>query len=160
MTIVAAVLALLTQDQIENPEYKGWASFKPGSSVTYRMTVGGAAQPGTQKLTLKSVNENEVVVEMELTREGKPAGAPRERKVAAKISAGQTKTAQEGEEEIELGGKKLKCRWKLFEKTLGNSKAVTQKVWFHDDIPGMAAQVEISMPEARSTMTAAEWEKK
>src|SRR5437870_3027182 len=100
MSIIAAfAISALLQDQIDNPEYKGWKSFKPGSSVTYKYVREGGAPAGEQKTTLKSVDDNEAVIETEFIRDGKVAGKPMERKVPAKLAAAQAgKTTGEGEE--------------------------------------------------------------
>lgn len=158
MTLAAVVLALLVQEQVDNPEYKGWASFKPGSTVTHK----GGAQNIEQKTTLKSLGDGELVLELEISMGGKAMGRPAERKITAKLPAEQApKVLKEGEEEVEAGGKTLKCAWKEFEKKLPGGKVATMKVFSHGDIPGMAARIDVSLDGgARNTMVATAWEKK
>ncbi len=162
MTIIALAFALLAQETVDNPEYKGWAPFKPGSSVTYRTTKDGAVQPGTQKVTLKSLSDSEAVIETEYSMDGKAMGKPMERKVAAKAPAAQAaKNVKEGEEEVEAGGKKLKCRTREFEKKLPSGKTVTVKFWINEEVPGMAVQMETTGEGSpKTTMVASGWEKK
>ena len=158
MIVATLVLAALAQDSIDSPEYMGWASFKPGSSVTYKYSP----QEGGQKMTLKSVGENEVVIETEIIYNGKPAGKATERKIPSKIAAADApKDVKKGEEEIEVGVRKLKCRTREFEKKLASGKTITMKIWASDEIPGAGAQVQtLSEGGGKFSMIATEWEKK
>jgi hypothetical protein len=158
MTILAFVLAALVQAQVDNPEFKGWTAFKPGSSVTHK----GGPQGVEQKSTLKTVGEAEVVVETEMSLGGKVMGKPLERKIPAKLAAADApKALKEGEEEIEAGGKTLKCKWKEFEKKFGGGKTALMKVWMSEEIPGGAAKVEVAVDgTGKNTMVASAWEKK
>jgi hypothetical protein len=161
MVIAAVLWAVLVQDA-ENPEYKGWKSFKTGSSVTYKFNREGNPQSGEQKMTLKSIDDNEAVVETEFVMNGKSAGKPTERKIPAKLAAGPRPELKEGpEEEIEVAGKMLKCRTREFEKKLESGKTMKVKYWGHEDIPGMAARVETILEGGmKITMVASQWEKK
>src|SRR6185295_10142 len=87
MTMLTLALAVLLQDQVDNPEYKGWAAFKPGSSVTHKVQNNVNPQGGDQKTTLKSVGDAELVVEVAMTLGGQPLGKPMERKIPAKVPA-------------------------------------------------------------------------
>ena len=157
MTLVAALFVLLAQDLVDNPEFKGWTAFKPGSSVTYKYN----SQEGGQKVTLKSVGDTEIVVETEILLNGKAAEQKRERKIPAKIAASLVaKDPKEGEEEIDVAGKKMKCRTRESEKKLPSGKIATVKVWIQEEIPGMAAQVQSLTDTGKFLMTVTEWEKK
>jgi hypothetical protein len=157
MRILALLLALLAQDQVDNPEYKGWAAFKPGSFVVWKYTV----QQGFQKNTLKSVSDTEVVIETEISPDGKFGGKSTERKIPAKLSADLApKNVKDGEEEIEVAGKTLKCKTKEYDKVLPGGKKSTVKIWGHEDIPGRGARVAITTETGKFEMTATEWEKK
>jgi hypothetical protein len=158
MSILLAVLAALVQDQVENPEYKGWAAFKPGSSVTYKVQTGGNTA-GEQKYTLKTVADEEVVLSTEMSV---APGRSMDRKIPATIPAAKMqKNVKEGEEELEVGGKKLRCVTREFEVTTANNKKILMKVWIHDDIPGKAARTDIAQEGApKMSMVASSWEKK
>ncbi|HVE40152.1 MAG TPA: hypothetical protein VNM14_09710 [Planctomycetota bacterium] len=161
--LIAAVLCSALVQEIENPEYKGWKSFKPGSSVTYKFTREGSPQSGEQKMTLKSIDDNEAVVTSEFTMAGKNAGKPSERSIKAKLAASDPRPElKDGpEEEIEVAGKMLKCRTRELEKKLESGKTMKVKYWGHEDIPGMAAKVETSTEGGmKITMVASQWEKK
>ena len=154
--IAALLFAVSVQETIDNPEYKGWASFKPGSSVTFKYSP----QEGGQKVTLKSVGENEIAIEVVTTYNGR-TGEPAERKVPAKLPAAQApKDVKQGEEEIEAGGKKLKCRTMEYEKKLPGGKTVALKIWVHDDVPGKGVRIQTTSETGKFTMLATEWEKK
>jgi len=155
--MIALILAALVQETVDNPEYKGWSSFKPGSTVTYTLTRDGILQEGVQKITLMSITEKEAALELEIIREDLPASKPFERQVPAKLPKSLTeKVLSTGEEEIEVGGKTLACTWKELEKVLSNGKTVKAKVWISAEIPGMAARIE----GGGSVMNASKWEKK
>jgi hypothetical protein len=160
MTILTLAFAILLQDQVDNPEFKGWAGFKPGSSITYKVQNSMTPEPGEQKSTLKSVGEVELVVEVEMTMGGKPAGKM-ERKVPAKLPADKApKETKKGEEEVEVAGKKLECMTLEFESKAANGKVFQMKVWRNEEVPGMAAKVEVSSENFKNSMIATAWEKK
>jgi hypothetical protein len=161
MIAIALALASLLQETVDNPEYKGWIGFKPGSSVTYTSSRNGTPTEGSQKTTLKSITDTEAVLEMEIVRNGATLGKPFERKVPAKAPAERAgKVLRSGEEEIEVGGKKLTCTWKEMEKTLPSGKTGTSKVWISEEIPGRAARIEMTGDTGKAVMSASEWEKK
>jgi len=162
MLIAMVLCSALLQDQVDNPEYKGWKSFKPGSTVTYKFNREGSPQGGEQKITLKSIDEQEAVIETDFVIAGKGAGKPTERKIPAKVAAAAGQGMKDGpEEEIEVAGKTLKCRTREFEKKLESGKTMKVKYWGHEDIPGMAAKVEtVFEGSAKMTMIAMQWEKK
>jgi len=161
MTILAIALSLLVQDQIDNPEFKGWASCKPGSSVTHKSAGGTGPQGGEQKTVLKSVNDTEAVLEVETIINGKSLGKTMERKVPAKVPADKApKDMKKGEEEIEVAGKKMKCTTMEFDTTTANGKTFHMKIWANDEIPGRSAKMEVSSENYKNTMIASSWEKK
>jgi hypothetical protein len=83
MVMLWIALAALVQDPVDNPEYKGWAAFKPGSSVTYKVQIG--ENPALeQKSVLKSVADEELVLAVEMSA---APGRGMERKVPAKVPA-------------------------------------------------------------------------
>jgi len=86
-----------------------------------------------------------------------------ERKVPAKVNAADApKNVKEGEEEIEAGGKKFKCRTREYEKkNQATGKTAVLKFWINEEIPGMAVQFQTSTEGGvKFAMTASEWEKK
>jgi len=161
MFLAIGVVALL-QNPVDHPEYKGWASFKEGSSVTFTMVVDGKAQEGTMKVTLKSVGEKSVVVDeaRNIKAMGPDRQAPRE--IPATVAPGSIpKPEKEGDEEIQAAGKTLKCHWSEIRKSTAGGRIETVRYWVHDDVPGKMVQMRVTQPEGlTATLTAAEWEKK
>ena len=158
ITLAMGVLALL-QDLGDNPEYKGWAEFKGGSTVTHKMVLNGKPQEGLRRMTLKSVKDDKVVVDVLNTIQA--MGAPRlgEQEIPAKI-AGVLKPEKEGEEEIEAGGKKLKCRWGEITKKAPNGKSEVVRYWLHDEVPGKMVQTKVTYEGGvTAILTASEWKK-
>lgn len=162
MTILTLALSILLQDQVDNPEFKGWEGFKPGSSVTFKVVSTLHPEGGEQKTSLKSAGEAELVVVTDMSIGGKPVAQGQERKVPAKIPAEKApKDVKKGEEEIEAGGKKLKCVTKEFEVTAAGGKTATMKIWVSDEVPGRAARIDITAAGGvRNSMVASSWEKK
>jgi len=163
MTISLLVALLLAQDTVDNPEYRGWAAFKPGSSVTFKIYQDGADRDMAQKMTLKSFDERQAVVETEMTMMGKPLGKATVRRIAAKVAAAdEPKRTKEGEEEIDVAGKKLKCKCFEIEKAGAGGKKMTLKFWVNDDVPGMAVRCDVTTEGAatKGVMVATGWEKK
>jgi hypothetical protein len=158
MMMLVAALSVLVQDQVDNPEYKGWAAFKPGSSVTYKVRIGENVA-GDQTLTLRSVGADELVLSAEMSA---APGRAMERKVPAKVPADKApKNMKEGQEEIEAGGKTLKCATREFEVTTANNKKIQMKVWINDDVPGKAARTDVTQEGGpKMSMVASSWEKK
>ena len=161
MIAIALMLSSLLQDTVDNPEYKGWVGFKPGSSVTYTSSRNGTPTEGSQKTTLKSITDTDAVLEMEIVRNGAVIGKPFERKVPAKVPAAMAgNVLKSGEEEIDVGGKKRTCPWKEMEKTLPSGKTGTSKIWIADDIPGRVARIELTGEAGKIVMSPSEWDRK
>jgi hypothetical protein len=160
--MIIALAVMLAQEQVESMEYRTWADFKPGSSVTHKNYQDGADRDVMVKHTLKSVDEKEAVIETEMTLWGKPVVT--ERRIAAKVAAAdQPKQTKKGEEEIDVAGKKMKCKWFEFEgKGVGVGGKVTVRFWVSDDVPGKTVRVDISREggAAKVEAIATAWEKK
>src|SRR5262245_1591646 len=118
-TLILFAAGLLTLQDAENPEYKRWASFKPGSWVKFKSEIdnGGRkmALPIETTMTLLEVGEKQVVVEELTINTLLPKDSPKQEKASKrtypatrKQKDGETK---EGDEEIEVAGKKLACHW-------------------------------------------------
>ncbi len=166
----AAVLALsFVQEKVENPQYKAWASFKPGSWVKHKMEMEG---PGGQKMemevtaTLTEVTPEKLVLDRKqtMTVGGRTMDLPgKKEEVEAKVEKGKAGTVKitEKEEEITVAGKKLTCKLAEMEMEQNNQK-MTGKSWIHPDIPGGMAQGEFSSPQLPKPMkmVATGWEKK
>ena len=156
---LSVLFALLLQD-VDNPSFKAWAKFKPGSSVTLAATndTGGMKSEAQIIYTLKSNDGKEAVITM--TGSTTVNGAKTDmqasdikhpaktKKVAAAKDAPK---AEEGDEEIEIVGKKVKCHW-IKTLTEANGYKTTRTVWTSDTIPGGTAKIE-STTEGKMKMS-------
>lgn len=143
-------------EMIDNPEYANWAQFKVGSFATVKHTslMGEHKSVSLNTQTLKSVAKDKIVVEMRIEIEGlKQQIPPQTREIPAKIAkAAEPKTpttqpkdmpdvkAKEGDEVIEIDGRKIKTHW--IESRTNMGEMITQsKVWNSEDVPGMIVKL-------------------
>lgn len=167
----AALLGLFTaqEEKVENPQYKGWASFKPGSWVKHKMEMEG---PGGQKMemettaTLVEVTPEKLVIDRKqtMTAGGRTMELPaKKEEVLARVEKGKAGSVKisEKEEEITVAGKTLKCKLAEMEMEQNNQK-MQGKSWLHPDIPGGMAQGEFTSAQLPKPMkmVATGWEKK
>ncbi len=157
--VMGVLLGLFVQD-VDNPTYKSWTKFKAGSSVTLTATndTGGMKSEALIVYTLKSCDGKEAVVTMtgNTTVNGAktemPASDARHAAKAKKVAAAKdAPKPQEGDEEIEVAGKKLKCHWVKTVTETGGYKT-TKTVWWSDAIPGGMAKSE-STTEGKMKMS-------
>jgi hypothetical protein len=161
--LLLAAVAFLALQQVENPEYKRWASFKVGSWTKCKSEIENAgnkmALPIETTFTLLEVDDKQVVVE-ELTRNTlQPKDSPKQEKASKKTykaTRGKSKDeAKEGDEEIEVAGKKLACHWTEY-----SGDAGTAKTWTSPEVPGVV-KMEITLPsKSIQRLIAIAWEKK
>ena len=161
--MLVLLLALL-QDQVDNPEYKAWASFKPGSWVK-RETLWAREKPYEIKLVLKSVSENELQVEMTAPVIDQPKPVIRDVGITARVPAPGTKYLAEGNQEIEVAGRKLRCHWVEYEINSPIHGPQVTREWTSGEVPGGTVRIDDrrknpsdSAWETRMITTA--WEKK
>jgi len=143
-------------DKVENPLAKGWSGFNEGSTVTLRETVRyhGDAPDGkyhpdgmdqkdvTYKLlgtSRASVMVQAIVREYEFLSivESAPTkiSYPHMVKKSHLAAAWEKTGAKEGDEEIEVKGKKYKCHWYEWT-TKGDGETTTHKLWQSSEVPG------------------------
>jgi hypothetical protein len=162
MIFVAALLLSATQD-IENPDYARWAKFKVGSWIKMKSEIenGGnkMALPMETTYTLLEIDDKQAVVEELTLNTLQPKDSPKQekaRKRTYQASIRKKDAAQtEGDEEIEIAGKKLACHW-----TEVKGAAGAIKTWVHPDVPGMV-RIDVGLPsKSIQRLTATAWEKK
>jgi hypothetical protein len=154
LALFAGAAVAYAGDMIDNPEYKNWSHCKAGSWVTYEMVASGNKSSMTYKLLEISADKAVVETSMPPTKVGDkeyPIPATK-RDVPAKVEkpkdeGAKGEKAKEGDEEIELGGKKVKAHF---------MEMKDSKVWYSDEIPGKLAKSKTSASE----MSAVKWEKK
>jgi hypothetical protein len=159
--------------EVGNPEYDRWSSFKPGSWVTFEQPCGkGALMQESYKL-LERTSEKATfqctkvengfkypLFQQSIPRKlavRDPQGAAAQKPDGGEIElqgpGGKQKSIwrkdSEGDEEIEVAGKKLKCHWiKMDYRTDSRLEWVkdmsSTKTWYSKEIPGQVAKMEMS----------------
>ncbi len=160
------------QDAVENPAYRRWADSAPGSWVTLTLEgdTAGYKSRAEMTTTLKEINEKEAVIEQKtvaILMGERTEQPPHKDSIPAKVAKEPPDPAapkpEEGEEEIEVAGKKLKCRWVRLVTEKGGVK-VTTRSWYASEIPGGLARMETTTEGAAAPsivkMAATAWEKK
>jgi len=163
-TLLAAVLVMgagslcYGADQIDNPTYKAWSKFKPGTSATMKMEsdAGGMKSETETTTTLVELNADKAVVEtkMSMNAGGQKMDMPAQKTdVPAKLDKPPEAAApntpkpevKESTEEVEIpGGKKVKA--KVTEtKSDANGMKTVSKVWMSDEVPGGMVKMETTM---------------
>ena len=159
LLITVALLALQDND---HPDYKRWASFKVGSWVKMKSEIDNQGQkmelPVETTFTLLEADDKKVVVEELTVNTLQPKDSPKQEKARKRTypaTRRQKDEAKEGEEELEVAGKKIACRWIEVKASAGSVKT-----WTSAEVPGMV-RMEIGLPtKAIQRLTATAWEKK
>jgi hypothetical protein len=174
VSCVAVVLAFgavaYAADMIDNPEYKFWSSCKAGSWVTLKTEMhmnNMNMESGTTNKLLEITAEKAVLESTSKTiMGGKEYPSPAtKREIAAKIekpadSAKPANKPVEGDEELTVDGKKLKCHWSESESEAGGKKTVS-RVWMCEEVPGHMTKMESKQDgKVTMTMTVEKFEKK
>jgi hypothetical protein len=150
----------------DNPEFAYWSNCKVGSWVKMKLDVIQGGQKIEAELTVKllELTAEKAVLERsgKVTTLGKTVEMPADKdEVKAKVDE-PDKIVKEGDEEVEVAGKKLKCHWVEVAKTEEGAK-VHSKAWMTKEIPGGVAKME-SKPEGAKEpsqkFVALSWEKK
>jgi hypothetical protein len=158
-----ALLLLLAQEA-DDPIYKRWSACKPGSWVKFkRETVAAEGklidlkQEITQ--TLVEADDQKVVLESILVGAVKDPKPKRDTYRAKTLLP--DKVEKEGDEEIEIAGKKMACHW--IQGNLFIAGRTLVRIYLHPDIPGGVVRTDLialgeGKPHARHVAVA--WEKK
>jgi hypothetical protein len=160
--LAALSLAAVQDEMIENQEFKAWSSQKAGAWVKFKMKndMGEMKMEGETTTKLKEISDTKAVLEQTTTFEmmGQKQTNTTTRTAEAKIKKGTdsegSKVEQlgEGDEEIEIKGKKYKCHWVQNKMTHPKRGTAVIKTWRTDEIVGGAAKIEMSS-EAPMKMT-------
>jgi len=121
-------LVFLHQDLIDNPRYPSWSRGEPGSTVTFAISVDFGGPPSPQELIviLKEIDSDKAALRAIDELEGKKKESVRVEKAKVKNEPPAIKRVAEGDEEIEIGGKKYKCHWV---ETKSDDGATWDKTW-------------------------------
>lgn len=162
----ALVLAAAGQDEmVDNPEYASWARQKPGAWVRWKVeTHTGAMKVETELTwTLQKLTPQEAVIEEKTVLNGEKTGHTSSRTLTPKIRKGtlsdgtRVEVPKEGEEEIQVKGRALKCKW-VEQKFSGRAGSI--RTYASDDIVGGVAKMVIKHDVAGKltmTMTVTDW---
>jgi len=165
---------LLAQNEQDNPEFKAWNGFKAGSTVTLKSEteLNGTKSSDEMTTTILEVAEDKVIIEMKgkYIRAGKETDSPaRKREIPAKRRVDQlgpnaprqepdktdTKT---GEEDLEINGVKIKCKWTevtmTFNRVDGGKDIQRIKTWKSDQIPGHLVREEAGRTDSGKSVRA------
>ena len=159
--------------EVDNPEYKAWSKFNPGSYVVMKMTneTAGNKMEITTTTTLVEKTADKLVLEdktsmviggNKIDNPGQKRDVPAKVKVEGTSEQKSDAKVTEGKESIELGGKKVDCKVVEVQAETNGTKSHT-KTWSSDEIPGGTAKQEVHSEGAmKSTMTrvADKWEAK
>ena len=133
-------------EEIDNPEFKSWSQFGPGTSVTVKMVNETHKMEMVTTTTLKSKSAKELVLEAKTTMvvAGNKIEQPaQKRTVPAKMKKFEVKPEDKekapkpktGKEKVKAGGKEYDCKWTETTIEMQGTKTVS-KVWTCDDVPG------------------------
>lgn len=151
-----SAFAVSAEEKVDNPEYKHWAQFKPGSFAEVKMesTVMGTKTKAVTITTLKQLTVEKAVVEVKMTSEAmgqKMEMPPSTQDIPAKIEkqdlpdlepkkgkqpdGTEVLEVKKGKEEVKIDDKKIATEW-LESKVKTGDSTITSKVWTSEEIPG------------------------
>ena len=157
-------------EQKENPEYKLWAKYKPGTSTTLATSSDTAGQTSKMetKTTLSEVADDKVVVEVVTSMEAAgqkmdmpaqkieikkmvdvPAATPEAPKDQPNMPKPETKTS---EESVTVGAGTFKTKLTESTTTMEGNKMMS-KVWTSDEVPGSVVKMESTTDGAMKSTT-------
>jgi hypothetical protein len=168
-----AVAAAQAEDKVDSPIYKHWARFRPGaySVVKDQRTAKGVKAETTITTTLIEVTPEKVVVELQVPTVGgdeKIEMQPKKQIYPAKIEKDEARKMEDpkkgdkvgdaevldvkqGEEEIKVGDKEIKCKW-LQTKSKQGDQTTTTEAWTSDKVPGQVVKMVVTT-EGGAAMT-------
>jgi hypothetical protein len=123
-----------------HPEYRGWAAAKPGSWVRMRIEVRIQNWKQTTEIErkLSACRPDRAVMEQRDRATGKGVqGIFKEVLANYDLAVGST---DEGDGDLEIGGKRAKCRWTRWNFSRLREIVHVQR-WFHEPIPGGIARI-------------------
>jgi hypothetical protein len=154
------------KEMVDNPQYKHWSKFKPGSYVVMKITTAaGKGSETTTTYTLKKVTP--AAVSLEIKTAVQAAGQnmempPAIQEVQAKITRAQFEKQEnkrgereKGEETLRIAGKELKTQW-VYSMFGHNGRVHKNRVWTCDEIPGRVAKMVMSKKGRLETKTVTE----
>lgn len=156
-------LALALQGH-DNPEFPYWKNHKPGATAKYaiEMNQAGNAMKGEMSRVLLEVAADKCVVERKgkITVGDQTVDIPAEKEDVKAKEDKPEKILKESTEEIEVAGKKMKCRYLETEKEEEGGKTFA-KVWANEEVPGGVVKADVKMGDGSTLkLSIVSWEKK
>ncbi len=145
--LAAITPAVQAEDElVDNPLYKHWAQFKPGSYSVLRtyFDASGKVIQSRIRQTLLKVTPTEVIITKKpgMMREEQWVDMVEHKvKIPARITPEEAakqepeNTAGEGEEELDIAGQKLQTHWVALD-TLFARVQKNSKIWTSEEVPG------------------------
>ena len=160
VAVLAFVARTAPAEEIPNPEFVSWSKFKPGTSITTKMTstIGNLSTGATVTVTLLEVGADKLVTEVsgaakvndtagafpsmkiDITKTATGPNAPKQDGAANGRPAG---TFEEGTETLKIAETEIKARWFKF-KSESDGVKTEGKVWVSDDVPGSMVKQEMT----------------
>jgi hypothetical protein len=172
IAVVAFVVPVSAEEKtVDNPTYKAWAAYKPGTTVKVKTVSDTAGNKSETIMAYKllELTDAKAVVEMVVTSKvagmefSAPASKtdhPKTLKIVGTTPAPAPDkkpegVVEEGEETVTMAGKEWKCKWyKTKNKTpVGDMEA---KTWICMDLPGSVVKMESSMTGQAASKTTME----
>ncbi len=163
-------------EMIDNPTYKHWAQFKPGTYVVTKTNsrINNVDTTTITTTTLEEVTPEKVILKIETIVDlaGNEQGMPTHKlNVPAKMKkddltpfdkAAAKPDAKKGKEALEIGGKKVETEWIEAVVEVNKVKSKTRK-WTSDEVPGRIVKMEterLTDPPSKVRMIVAKFEVK
>lgn len=151
--VLTVSVSLCSAEQVENPLYRSWASFKTGSSRTLGGTVsmaGGFNVESEIASTLKDVSKDRVLIEdtTSITMNGqRRPGGTHTQNIASQIDKPQD-WHEVGQEEVKAMGRTFKCTvydGKASAPSRGGQEHQAEaKIWASKEVPGGIVQMKVT----------------
>lgn len=149
-----------------------WLKYGEGSwvelQISTKMTkpVASESEMTTKRTLLKKGDKLKFKLETKMTKPAAMEMPAQETEEDAKIAGGSgtggtggAKELGKGDEELDVAGKKVKCKWVETEYEM-NGKKTTTKSWTSDEVPGGVVKSVTKNEDMESTMVVTGFEKK
>jgi hypothetical protein len=153
LLLLVAALPAAQDDpkEVENPRYRSWSRFKVGTSSKSRLrhSSNGSGYDVESKASLLELNAERAVLRLE-ERENSTGvwkeGEPMKETLPARVSEAELRRTsfgiarqvkpKEGEAELEIAGRRVKCRTEEYQDSPGPESGERFMLWRSDAIPG------------------------
>jgi hypothetical protein len=159
-----AASASAPASQPVDPKYLAWMSFKAGSSVTTKTVQekdGKLDYTNERTETLKSMDDSKLALDFTSTNtkaDGTKDPASKGTMTYNRIGGGGGERRPEikyteGDEEVDVGGKKIKTHWTQTEMSRPDGGGMTMKAWNSPEMPGGLVRSESTFKTVRDGVT-------